>query len=126
MYFTYGMHYCMNIATEKKGIGAAVLIRALEPIDGVALMRKNRGEHHSLRNLMNGPAKCAQAFGITRRENGVDLLGNEIFLCDADSIDESLIGCSARIGITQSVDLQWRFFIKGNPFVSKQKVGIDR
>src|ERR1700741_2664024 len=73
VYFTYGMHFCSNIVTEEEGIGHAVLLRAVEPIEGVNLMMKRR--NGTLENLTNGPAKLCQAFGITRKENGTDLLG---------------------------------------------------
>jgi DNA-3-methyladenine glycosylase len=119
VYFTYGMHFCMNIVTEEKDVGAAVLIRAIEPIVGIEMMKKNRGEKIQLHNLTNGPAKCCQAFSIARSENGTDLSGNEIYILDAPRISNSFIERSMRIGINDSVELLWRFFIKGNQFVSK-------
>ena len=121
VYFTYGMHFCMNIVTEEKNTGAAVLIRAIEPLAGIEIMRKNRGEKISLHNLTNGPAKCCQAFSIARNENGTDLSGKTIYILDAPRIQDSSVGCSARIGIKESTELQWRFFIKGNAFVSRMK-----
>ena len=119
VYFTYGMHFCMNIATEGEGVGAAVLLRGIEPLLGWEVMRKNRGDHISLHNLTNGPAKCTQAFQIARRENGVDLCGENIFLLDAPRIAEEHVLRTERIGIRASTDLKWRFFVKGNAWVSK-------
>lgn len=119
VYFTYGMHFCMNIATEEEGVGAAVLIRGIEPLTGWEVMRKNRGEHLALHNLTNGPAKCTQAFHIARPENGVDLCGEKIFLLDAPIIAEKNVMRTERIGIRVSTDLKWRFFEKGNAWVSR-------
>ncbi len=122
VYFTYGMHFCANVVTGKKDVGHAVLIRALEPLKGIQTMRKNRGfaadegDEHS---LTNGPAKLCQAFNIKRNNNGVDLLGNEIFLAEGESIPASDVGTSVRIGITQAKEKKWRFFVKGNKWVSR-------
>ena len=84
VYFTYGMHFCANVVTRKEGIGEAVLIRAVEPLMGIDIMDANRFSnlqslnYKSIINLTNGPAKFCQAFGIARKENGIDLLGKEI------------------------------------------------
>ena len=125
VYFTYGMHFCANVVTGNKGIGEAVLIRALEPLTGIEVMTKNRfpnlqsHNHKSLINLTNGPAKFCRAFGISREENGLNLLNSEITITDGDQIPLKLIKRSSRIGIQQGVEKKWRFFIAGNPWVSK-------
>jgi DNA-3-methyladenine glycosylase len=144
VYFTYGMHFCANIVTEEEGIGHAVLLRAIEPVQGIETMRKNRGfeklYNHSASsrslnqraehapgstkknndlNLTNGPAKLCQAFNIGRSENGTDLLGDEIYLTKGISIRKSQILSSQRIGITQAKEKRWRFCLKGNKFVSR-------
>jgi DNA-3-methyladenine glycosylase len=130
VYFTYGMHFCANIVTSRKGIGEAVLIRAVEPIVGIEMMKINRYSSNkslnlkslnrkSLINLTNGPAKFCQAFGIARQENGLDLLDSEISITDGERIPSKLIKRSSRIGIQQGVEKRWRFFIAGNPWVSK-------
>ncbi len=124
VYFTYGMHFCANIVTAEEGIGEAVLIRAIEPIDGINIMMKNRNVDEKLtsakkHDLTNGPAKFCQAFYITRPENGIDLCGNEIFLMDGEKIPSHAIGVSSRIGISVGVEKKWRFYIKGNEWVSK-------
>ena len=126
VYFTYGMHFCANIVTGRKGIGEAVLIRAVEPMVGIEVMKKNRqkGRLHLLDgayliNLTNGPAKFCQAFGLSRKENGLDLLDSEISIIDGEAIPSKLIKRSSRIGIQQGVEKKWRFFIAGNPWVSK-------
>jgi len=125
VYFTYGMHFCANVVTGKVNEGCAVLIRAVEPIDGIDLMSQNRFHKISLSekeklNLTNGPAKFCQAFAITKEQNGISLLSDEIFIINANKINPIEIVNSKRIGIKKSVDLPWRYFIKDNPFVSKK------
>ncbi len=122
VYFTYGMHFCMNIVTEEIDIGAAVLIRAIEPLVGTDIMQKNRGEKIKYHDLTNGPAKCCQAFGIARKHNGTDLTGSEIYILDSPMIPEPDIVVTNRIGIKESVELPWRFYIKRNKFISKLKL----
>jgi DNA-3-methyladenine glycosylase len=125
VYFTYGMHFCANVVTGNEGIGEAVLIRAVEPIAGIEVMMKNRFpkqkglDRRSFINLTNGPAKFCQAFGIARSENGLDLLDSEIRITEGEHISKKTIKCSSRIGIQQAKEKQWRFFIDGNPWVSK-------
>jgi DNA-3-methyladenine glycosylase len=126
VYFTYGMHFCANVVTGNEGIGEAVLIRAIEPLVGIEVMKKNRrkGRLHLLDgaylvNLTNGPAKFCQAFGIARKENGANLTESEIIIIDEKTIPSSSIARSARIGIRTGLDKKWRFFVKGNPWVSR-------
>ena len=122
VYFTYGMHFCSNVVTEEEGIGHAVLLRALEPVQGIEVMRKNRGFDSSGKNdknLTNGPAKLCQALGIGRNENGTDLLGDDIFIADGMTIKKSQIVSSTRIGITNGKEKKLRFYLKGNAFVSR-------
>lgn len=137
VYFTYGMHFCANVVTRKEGIGEAVLIRAVEPLVGIDIMNANRFSNlqslsnKSIINLTNGPAKFCQAFGIARKENGIDLLGTTIFIIDPDAVDnsklsnpnssilKSSLGRSCRIGIRNAMKKQWRFFVMGNRWVSK-------
>ncbi len=139
VYFTYGMHYCCNVVTEEEGIGHAVLIRALEPLDGLRTMARNRNVAlpggtsadfplRVLTQLCSGPGKLCQALNITRKENGIDLCGSEIWIGDDHSdLPRSSIVTSTRVGITGGTTHEWRFFIKDNPFVSKGKpAGITR
>ncbi|NMC63793.1 MAG: DNA-3-methyladenine glycosylase [SAR324 cluster bacterium] len=119
VYFTYGMHYCVNVVTGDKGKGAAVLIRALEPLEGIEIMKRRRGQS-KLENLCNGPAKLCQALGIDKKMLGEDLRSSEIIRIEAyKGFPDSEIVTSKRIGITKSKDLEWRFYLKGNLFVSK-------
>lgn len=131
VYFTYGMHYCANIVTNKKGIGEAVLIRAVEPMEGIDRMMKNRFgrvDRHlkgdgRLKILADGPAKFAQAFGLTKEQNGVSLLGDEMYICEGENVRRSMIVSTTRIGISAGQEKKWRFYIKGNPWVSKRERG---
>ncbi|MFN3135008.1 MAG: DNA-3-methyladenine glycosylase [Candidatus Kryptonium sp.] len=121
VYFTYGMHYCFNVVTEREGFPAAVLIRAVEPVEGIELMKKFR-KMDDIYNLTNGPAKFCQAFKIDKSLNGVSLLGDEIFIVNPGVETQFKIGRSQRVGISMGTDKKWRFFIRGNPFVSKVKI----
>ena len=122
VYFTYGMHYCANVVTYKEGIGEAVLIRAVEPLDGIEIMRANRNfkDFHHPHNLTNGPAKFAQAFSLTKIHSGIDLCGKEIFINEGNHIPKSNIVSTTRIGINSGMDKKWRFYIKENECISKK------
>jgi DNA-3-methyladenine glycosylase len=125
VYFTYGAHFCANVVVGKKEKGIAVLIRAIEPVQGIEIMVQNRfgrklENDKEKYNLTYGPGKLCKALGINKLHNGIDLTGNEIFILDQPKLRSKEIGVSKRIGITRAVDLQWRFFIKGNPFVSRK------
>lgn len=119
VYLIYGIHFCMNVVTETDGTGAAVLIRALEPLEGEARMQQFRGARVTRRNLTNGPGKCCQAFAIDRRFDGIDLRRGPIELLQGEPVPDSAITSGPRIGITKSADLPWRFWLEGNPFVSR-------
>lgn len=118
VYQIYGIHYCLNIVTEPEGVPAAVLIRAIEPILGIDLMIKNRGIR-DIRKLTNGPAKLTKAMNIDLRFNGWDMtLGRELYVAEGLEIDESFITNTPRIGVRDK--RPWRFYIKGNLFVSRK------
>ena len=118
VYFTYGMHYCCNIVTGPVGHGSAVLIRAVEPLEGLEVMRQRR---HGLDDvqLTNGPAKFCQAFGIDKTLNGHDLQGGELRLEIKPPVAQTDIIQTTRIGISRAQDVPWRFYLKGNRFVSR-------
>jgi len=123
VYFIYGNHYCSNVVCDKEGIGSAVLIRAVEPIDKVELMTQRRFNKRDVTkkeflNLTNGPGKICKAFDITKTQNGIDLCGEDIFLAEGEKVPKKNIVSATRIGITKSKDLLWRFYLKDNPFVS--------
>jgi len=120
VYFTYGMHYCLNVKTGPNGQAGAVLIRALQPASGIDRMKKVRGTER-IKDLTNGPAKLTQAFDVTRDLNGHDLTtGRRLFIADNADPGKFEIASSSRIGVRAGTDRLWRFFIRGNQFVSKQ------
>ncbi|MDJ0839664.1 MAG: DNA-3-methyladenine glycosylase [Acidobacteriota bacterium] len=119
VYFIYGMHFCMNVVTEAEGIGAAVLIRAVEPLEGLETMRKLRGRKIKQRDLTSGPARCCRAFAVDRTHDGLSLTGSEIWLAEGEPEAGERIETSPRIGISKSADLPWRFILDGNPYLSR-------
>lgn len=122
VYFTYGMHFCANVVTGRRGKAGAVLLRAVEPVRGVRHMIRNRrgnSDRPLASFLTNGPAKFCQAFGIARRENGIDLLSSRIYLTNGTTVKRSQRGSSGRIGIRSGKEKRWRFFVKGSPWVSR-------
>jgi DNA-3-methyladenine glycosylase len=121
VYFTYGMHFCANVVTGQEGFGCAVLLRALEPLDGIPLMaqRRNRPVAH-VRNLLSGPAKLCQAMDIGRHHNGIDLCGDEIWIEDRGiALRPRDIASAPRIGITQGKEHLWRYVIRDSAFLSR-------
>ncbi len=122
VYFTYGMHFCMNVVTGRNGEGSAVLLRAAEPVDGIELMRRHRAIRDD-RLLCAGPARLTQAFGIGRAQNGIDLVsGDQMFIVTGKPVLGSLIGESPRIGIRLATDRPWRLYEVGNPHVSRVRL----
>jgi DNA-3-methyladenine glycosylase len=119
VYFTYGMHYCCNVVTSPAGHGAAVLLRAGEPLSESAALARRR-PHQSGVQLTNGPAKLCQALGIDRAMNGHDLSTAPLCLISQPPLPDEAIVQTVRIGIRHAVDVPWRFFIRDNPYVSKQ------
>ncbi len=119
VYFTYGMHYCFNIVTGPKGHGQAVLIRAIEPLEGIEIMQRNRARGLTLSKyqLTNGPAKAAQALGITAALSGTTIWDGPLRL-EAGFEPEQIVQ-TTRVGITKAVDQPWRFYIQDNPYVSR-------
>ncbi len=121
VYLIYGMHNCFNIVTNKAEKPEVVLIRALEPVEGISIMIKRRGTD-KLKNLCSGPGKLCSAMGITRADNGVNLCKDSLYLLDSPRIPEDQIQATPRINIdyaAEAKDYLWRFIIKGNKFVSK-------
>lgn len=117
VYFTYGMHYCCNIVTGPEGHGAAVLLRALEPLAGEEVMTERRGRDGH--ETTNGPAKLCQALGIDRRLNGHDLHDEPLRLLPPAAPHKEEVVQTTRIGISRGQDVPWRFYLKGNPYVSR-------
>jgi DNA-3-methyladenine glycosylase len=119
VYFVYGMHWCFNAVTRAIGLPSAVLIRAIEPIDGLDLMRRRRKRSSGRdSDLTNGPAKLCQALAIDAQHNRVLLQRPPIVIRAGNAVSDDKVGVSARIGITRSADWPLRWFIRGNAFVS--------
>ena len=122
VYFTYGMHFCMNVVTGFTGTGEAVLFRALEPVSGTKEMFKRRKKAIAEKDLLSGPAKLCQALNVAREQSGIDLItSDELFLTRGALEKAEKVGITTRVGITVGLEKQWRFFIKDNPYVSKGK-----
>lgn len=125
VYFIYGNHYCLNVVAKSRDAGAgAVLIRAVEPVQGIDMMRRNRSirdrDSSKMEMLANGPGKLTKAFGIDSRHNGLDLTAEgELYLTEGKGIDDQDIVATERIGISAGRDRLWRFIIRGNRFVSR-------
>jgi DNA-3-methyladenine glycosylase len=137
VYFIYGVHWCVNAVASRRGEGTAVLVRALEPIDGIPLMRARRwqstatarsaGRSRAMssgsggrdRALTNGPGKLCAALGIDGRLNGVSLLRPPLTIRQGRDVPDADVLVSPRIGITRAADLPCRFYIRDNAFVSR-------
>ena len=120
VYIAYGTSYLLNISSEGPGIGAGVLLRAIEPLEGIPLMRKNRASPRLL-DLARGPGRLTAAMGVDKRFDGIDLCGRApLWLGDAVR-PAAPVERSVRIGITKDADRPLRFFEGGNPFVSKRR-----
>ena len=119
VYFTYGMHYCLNISCQEDGFGAGVLIRACQPVQGLDLLRSHRHGRHTDRDLTNGPAKLCQALDIDKHNYGHDLRKPPIRLATAGLAQDETITATPRIGISHAKEALRRFVITGNPYLSR-------
>jgi DNA-3-methyladenine glycosylase len=121
------MHWMLNVVTEEDGFPAAVLLRAIEPIEGIETMRALRqakGKVRKDRELTSGPARLTQALAINKALNGTDLVaGDELWLERGDSFPDDSVECGPRIGIQYAAEKDrlapWRFWVRGNPYVSR-------
>ncbi|MFQ5754181.1 MAG: DNA-3-methyladenine glycosylase [bacterium] len=121
IFFIYGMYHCLNFTTEKNGVGA-VLIRAVEPLSGLESMERRRATK-TRKNLTNGPGKLFQAFGFNPALHG-QRVDQSLVLTRHLKPNQIHINCSSRIGISKARDLQWRFFVKHNKYVSHNQFKI--
>lgn len=129
VYFTYGMHFCMNVVTGDHDIAEAVLLRAAQPLEGIERMRLNRPRAKREIDLMSGPGKLCQALAIDRSLDGAELASRELSIAPRKSpIADEDIAVSPRIGVENSGEAAWwplRFFLRGNPFVSMPRSWRD-
>jgi DNA-3-methyladenine glycosylase len=122
VYFTYGLHMMLNVVCRPAGVAEAVLIRALEPTEGVETMRELRGDLVETRQLTNGPGKLAQALGLTRAaDDGQDVTdpAGDLVLVPHEFPPFEMV-TTTRIGITRGADRPWRYYVRGNPYVSRR------
>jgi DNA-3-methyladenine glycosylase len=117
VYLAYGTSYMLNVSSEMPGIGAGVLVRALEPLEGISIMQLNRGTQR-LRDLARGPGRLTAALRIDLRLDGLDLCREGPLWLGRDDREPREIGQSTRIGITRDVNRLLRFYLRGSPFVS--------
>jgi DNA-3-methyladenine glycosylase len=117
VYLAYGTSFMLNVSSETQGVGAGVLIRAIEPTDGITLMERNRGTEQ-VRDLARGPGRLCAALEIDRRLDGIDLCQAGPLWLGSDGRAPGEIGQGKRIGITRAADSLLRFYIRGNRFVS--------
>jgi DNA-3-methyladenine glycosylase len=123
VFFVYGMHWHLNLVTTREGAPHAVLLRAVEPLQGAELMARRRGLNLSDVSVSNGPGKLCQAFGIDRRHYGVDLTQGSLFLSEGP-LERGRLGRSARVGVDYAekwAEKPWRFFERDNRFVSRAR-----
>jgi DNA-3-methyladenine glycosylase len=124
VYFAYGSCWMMNVSSEEDGVGAGVLIRALEPIDGVAIMERNR-QVSRITDLTRGPGRLAQAMAIDKSHDGLDLCARGSSLRLAAPVRPTgEIGVTTRIGLSREAHRLWRFYERLNPFVSGPKAAL--
>jgi DNA-3-methyladenine glycosylase len=117
VYFTYGAHFMMNVSSDRPGVGTGVLLRALEPLEGIEIMRRNRDITEIL-DLARGPGRLAAALDIDKRYDGVDLCGTGPLWLGAAVRAVGEVGISTRVGLTRDVDRKLRFYERGNRYVS--------
>jgi DNA-3-methyladenine glycosylase len=118
VYLIYGMHWLLNVVTEPEGTGGAVLIRAVEPLEGQDVIRANRGDKHRAVDLTNGPGKLSEAFGVDDAFHQADLTQPPLYFTPGELEENETVVTSSRIGISKAVEREWRFFIEGHPYVS--------
>jgi len=120
VYFTYGNHWMLNFVTEREEFPAAVLIRAIEPVEGITLMRRRRRVSRDF-DLTNGPGKLTSALGISGDDNGESLQGPRLKVISPRRKLHDPAATSGRIGVNEGFERPWRFFLQGNPWVSKYR-----
>lgn len=118
IYFTYGNHFCMNVVTDSEGVASAVLIRALEPLEGIEVMKRRR-KGRPVTDLTSGPGKLTAALGIDRRAYGHDLTREPLWIRDDSEAPARWIR-TPRIGIRRAADLPYRFAVTGSRFTSRR------
>lgn len=122
VYLSYGMHWCANLVCQRSGWASAVLLRALEPLGGLEVMRRRRGPLPD-RDLCSGPGKLCQALGISRELDGANMAASLVIVRPPDRREETRIAVTPRIGITKAADWPLRFHVVGSPWLSRKEMG---
>jgi DNA-3-methyladenine glycosylase len=122
VYFIYGMHWCVNAVTREQGLPSAVLIRALEPLEGVELMRRRRGGVRRVAELTSGPARLCRALGITGAHNGLPLQRPPLLLRRGRRVPDEGVAVTPRIGIRKAADWPLRWLVVDSPFISGRQI----
>lgn len=122
VYLSYGMHWCANLVCQRAGLASAVLLRAVEPLAGLDIMRQRRGGVPDW-EFCSGPGKLSQALGITRDLDGSRMLGSGVLVHRPDSVEEIAIAATPRIGITKAADWPLRFCLAGSAWTSRKETG---
>jgi len=120
VYFVYGSSFMLNVTSEAHGVGGGVLVRAIEALEGIDLMQRSRGGTRLI-DLTRGPGRLTEAMQIDLAQNGMDLCAASPLWLAATAQETGAIGTSVRIGLTRNVDRPWRFYERGNPYVSGPK-----
>jgi DNA-3-methyladenine glycosylase len=126
IYFIYGAHWCFNAVTREEGHGSAVLVRAVEPVRGLALIRARRASARRDADLTNGPGKLCQALGIDGTLDGVRLDRKPLRILAGEPVSDDDVDVTARIGITRAADWPLRWLVRGNPYVSTGRPGLAK
>ena len=121
IYLSYGMHHLLNVVCEGRGVGSAVLIRALRPLEGQALMARRRGRE---RDLCNGPGRLTQALGVDLSLDGHDLTGGDLTISTGEPLEGEVVA-TTRIGISRGTDLPWRYLVSGEANVSVEPKRVE-
>jgi DNA-3-methyladenine glycosylase len=119
VYLNYGTYWLLNVVTEPEGVGGAVLIRAVEPIEGIDVMRAHRTTARRDRDLTSGPGKLTRAFGLDQRFHGTMLTGPPLFFASNGQPSPPSIATSSRIGLSRGVEHPWRFYMEDSPYISR-------
>jgi DNA-3-methyladenine glycosylase len=122
VYLSYGMHWCANLVCQRSGLASAVLLRALEPLNGLEVMRRRRGPVPD-RELCSGPGKLCQALGISRELDGEKMSGSLVIVRRPDRREETRVAVTPRIGITKAADWPLRFHVAGSLWLSRKEIG---
>jgi DNA-3-methyladenine glycosylase len=120
VYLSYGMHWCANLVCQRAGLASAVLLRAVEPLEGLDVMRERRGDLPD-RQLCSGPGRLCQALGITRDLDGAAMSEGPVVVLRGDRLAEGAISATPRIGITKAADWPLRFHLTGSPWTSRKE-----